>query len=172
MDALTRFQTDHKTHLEWNNGNIRLWHTDNGGEFTSSSLNDFCNLLSIRRRYSTPWVPQQNAYAERSWGALLRTMRIMLAESKVPEAFWPYAMDTAALLHNTLPCYTNPGMKTPWEMLYGVAPDLSKIRVWGVRCFYLVPERDRESKLSPKASFPRKLWPQCIWVEIHAGMDT
>lgn len=151
MDALIAFQRDNKAKLEWNNGNIKTWHTDNGGEFTSTSLKAFCDLLAIRRGYSTPWVPQQNALAERSWGSLLRIMRVILAESKVPEEFWVYAMENAVLVHNCLPCSANPGWKSPHEMQTGTKADISKLRVWGAKCYYVLPRRDLESKLSPRA---------------------
>ena len=151
MDALKAFQRDNSIQLAWNNGNVREWHTDNGGEFTSRSLNDFCDLLGVRRRYSTPWVSQQNPFAERSWGSLLRTMRITFAESKVPESFWPYAMQNAVLLHNILPNSANPEWKSPCEIKSGSKGDISKLRVWGTKCYFVLPKRDLESKLSPRA---------------------
>jgi len=41
------------------------WHTDNGGEFISSDLQTFCNEFAIKRSFSTPYAPPQNAHAER-----------------------------------------------------------------------------------------------------------
>ena len=78
-------------------------------------------------------------------------MRIMMVESKVPEQFWPYAMQQAVMLHNILPSSANPDWKSPHEMQTGHKADISKLRVWGAKCYYLLPRRDVESKLSPRA---------------------
>ena len=44
------------------------WHTDNGGEFISQDLDEFCQEFAIRRSFSVPYAPPQNAQAERMWG--------------------------------------------------------------------------------------------------------
>ena len=73
------------------------WHTDNGGEFMSHDLDAFCEEFAIKRSFSVPYAPPQNAHAERMWGILLRTMRICLAESGVHESFWTYAARHACM---------------------------------------------------------------------------
>ena len=79
------------------------WHTDNGGESLSNDLHTFCSEFAICRSFSTPYAPPQNAHAERMWGLILRTIRILLAASHVHESFWPYAARHACMLHNVLP---------------------------------------------------------------------
>ena len=78
MDALKAFQRDNSIQLAWNNGNVREWHTDNGGEFMSHDLDEFCNEFAIARSFSVPYAPPQNAQAERMWGILLKPTRAML----------------------------------------------------------------------------------------------
>ena len=41
------------------------WRTDNGGEFTSSDLDEFCEEFAVKRSFSVPYAPPQNAHAER-----------------------------------------------------------------------------------------------------------
>jgi len=127
------------------------WHTDNGGEFTSDDLELFCEEFAVRRSFSVPYAPPQNAHAERMWGIMLRPMRIMLAESGVHESFWTYAARQACLLHNTLPSTKLAGEMSPYQAKYDMPPDVSKIRVWGCTCWYHLPDHERESKLSPRA---------------------
>jgi len=67
------------------------WHTDNGDEFMSDDLDAFCEEFAVNRSYSVPYAPPQNARAERMWGVMLRSMRIMFAASGVHESFWTYA---------------------------------------------------------------------------------
>ena len=127
------------------------WHTDNGGEFMSNDINEFCEEFAIKRSFSVPYAPPQNAHAERMWGIILRPMRIMLAESGVHESFWTYAAHQACLLHNVLPSTKLAGEMSPYQAKYKVPPDVGNIRVWGCTCWYHLPDHERESKLSPRA---------------------
>ncbi|KAL1504473.1 hypothetical protein AB1Y20_010878 [Prymnesium parvum] len=43
------------------------------------------------------------------------------------------------------------GNKTPFESLHGTKPDISKIRVWGCLVWYVLEDRDRDSKIAPRA---------------------
>ena len=150
LDALQRFLKRNQSYLPKDNRIVR-WHTDNGGEFISHDLNEFCEEFAVRRSYSIPYAPPQNAHAERMWGILLRPMRIMLAESRVHESFWTFAMDHACMLHNRLPSTKLAGERSPYQAKYTMPPDVSKIRVWGCTCWYFVPEHERTSKISPRA---------------------
>jgi len=127
------------------------WHTDNGGEFISDDLQEFCNEFAVKRSFSVPYAPPQNAHAERMWGILLRTMRTILAESGVHESFWTFAADHACMLHNSLPSIRLAGEISPYQAKFGVPPDVSKVKVWGCTCWFYLPEKDRISKISPRA---------------------
>ena len=138
------------------NGRVERWHCDNGGEFTATQIDDFCDEFAIRRSFSTPWAPPQNAQAERVWGILLRKMRIMMAHSMADvedrEKYWTFCMRQACRIHNLLPSSTLEGQVSPYEKLTGRLPDFSKLRVWGCKSFVLLPPRDRKSKLAPRAA--------------------
>ena len=75
----------------------------------------------------------------------------MLAQSGVHESFWPYAVDHATYLHNVMPSTKLPDEMSPHQALHGSLPDVGKVRVWGCLVWYLLEERDRKSKLSPRA---------------------
>ena len=54
LQALKRYE---RIHAKWlPGGHVEEWHCDRGGEFTSQSLNDFCDELAIRRSFSVPYV--------------------------------------------------------------------------------------------------------------------
>ena len=148
-DAMEQFLRDNRAYLP--HDKPVTWHTDNGGEFTSNDLNEFCDEFALKRSFSVPYAPPQNAHAERMWGILLRPMRIMLAESGVHESFWTYAATQACMLHNVLPSTKLAGEMSPYQAKYKVLPDVGNIRVWGCTCWYYLPEHERESKLSPRA---------------------
>ena len=100
-DAFIRFQRIYSKYLP--DGKVTEWHTDFGGEFSSKSLDDFCEEICTKRSYSLPYISNTNAKAERFWGLLLRPMRAMFADSKLPTSLWPQVMDQAVRLHNCLP---------------------------------------------------------------------
>lgn len=150
IDAFKLFLSEYKHYLPIDVKPIR-WHTDNGGEFISDDLEFFCDEFAIRRSFSIPYAAPQNAHAERMWGILLRTMRVMLAESHVHESFWTYAASHACYLHNIMPSTRLAGEISPYQALYKMPPTVDKIRVWGCSCWYYLPEHERESKISPRA---------------------
>ena len=159
-ECLERYMKDNHAYLPTDPKKPVTWHTDNGGEFMSDDLNEFCEEFAINRGFSVPYAPPQNGHAERMWGIILRTMRIMLAESKVHESFWTYAARHACMLHNILPSSKLTGEISPYEAKYLMKPRVDKLRVWGCQCWFFIPEHERRSKLSPRA-FPA----------IHLGLD-
>ena len=44
---------------------IKVFRSDNGGEFTSGEFKTFCSEVEIKRELSTPYNSQQNGLAER-----------------------------------------------------------------------------------------------------------
>ena len=157
--ALQQYLVDNKPYLPADNKPVN-WHTDNGGEFISNDLDEFCTEFAVKRSFSVPYTPPQNSHAERMWGILLRPMRVMLAESCVHSSFWTYAAQHACMLHNFLPSTRLAGEISPYQAKYSVAPDVSKVRVWGCTCWYYLPEHERKSKISPRAV-----------PAIHLGLD-
>jgi len=149
LQALQNFQRRHKHWLP--DGKVEEWHCDNGGEFTSSDIDDFCEEMAIKRSFSVPYTSNTNAKAERFWGLVLRPMRAIIADSKAPLSLWTYAMEHACRLHNCLPTVSLEGNISPYEAVSGKQPDLSKFRVWGARTWYKLPEKDVLSKIGDRS---------------------
>lgn len=57
----------------------------------------------------------------------------MLLDSKLPDKLWNNAEQTAAYIRNW--CYSTRTKKTPYEMLTGTKPNMSKIQKFGFMCF-------------------------------------
>ena len=157
-EAFDSFLKDHKEHLA--HKKTVTWHTDNGGEFMSHDLDEFCNEFAVARSFSVPYAPPQNAQAERMWGILLRPLRTMLVAARIHDVFWSYAIRHANQCRNVMPSFSQPNMRTPWEALTGSKPDVSKFRIWGCLAWYLAPDHELDSKLSPRA-----------WPAVHLGFD-
>ena len=145
LAAFQRFLSDHHEHLP--NGVGHFW-TDGGGEYLNSDMERFCEEICVKRNITVPYNPAQNPYAERTWGILLRKVRTCMAESKLSDKFWPFAVQQAALVHNVV---VNEEGMSPYCRLHGEHFNYSRLHVFGCLCYYLIPDRDRESKLSPTA---------------------
>lgn len=147
--AMRKFMNEYKHWLPTNKP--VTWHTDNGGEFTATDIDEFCQEFCVHRSFSIPYVSPQNRQAERAWSTILRTMRVMLSHSGVHESLWTYAADHACWLHNRLPSSTLPGEVSPYERVTGKLPNLARVRTWGCLVWYYLPAVDRTHKLAPRA---------------------
>ena len=124
-------------------GKVTEFFTDNGGEYLNGNIDDFCDEFVERRGFTTPFLPPQNALAERLWGILLGPMRAAFAASDVPFEFWHYCARHINELHNSLPSSSLPNFVSPYECLFGDKPDLSKFRVWGCKCYFHLSDYDK-----------------------------
>ena len=88
--------------------------------------------------------------AERVNRTILEGARTLLIFAKLPGVFWSEAIAFFVHVRNRVTSSVTPD-KPPFELWTGVAPDLSKLRVFGCLVYAFVPEPKR-SKLSPKAT--------------------
>ena len=145
LEAFERFLREHQ-HLLSRGVDI-LW-SDNGGEYQNKDMDRFLDEMCIKRNYTVPYNSWQNPYAERCWWTVLRPTLIALQESGMSDKFWPYFISQAALVHNVL---CDDQCVSPHDIVYGNRFDYTRLHVPGCLCYYLLPERDRKSKLSPRA---------------------
>lgn len=128
----------------------RIVKSDNGGEYISADFKSFCLAEGIHQEFSTPRTPEQNGFVERRMRVLGDTTRALLKHSSLPPQFWNWAFLTAAYIYNrsTFGSHTT----TPYERLFGIAPDLSLLRTWGCVVYVHADESERnEGKLSDRA---------------------
>ena len=149
LAAIQLFISDNVEHLERGIGQL---HSDNGSEFCNADMELFCEELAIKRTYTVPYMPSQNPYVERANQTVLRPLRTMLAESKQHgcdcEKFWPVLIKHIATVHNMLP---NDECESGHKMLHGEHFDYRRLRTPCTLCYYLLPQRELASKLSPRA---------------------
>ncbi|GJZ72442.1 retrovirus-related pol polyprotein from transposon TNT 1-94 [Tanacetum coccineum] len=93
-------------------------------------MDDLCREKGIRREYSVARTPQQNGVAKRRNRTLTEAARTMLADSKLPIAFWAEAVSTACYVHNRV-LVVKPHNKTPCELFRGLKPVLNFMRPFG-----------------------------------------
>ncbi|KAJ9554040.1 hypothetical protein OSB04_018085 [Centaurea solstitialis] len=125
--VIKRFKTaiENRTSKE-----IKTFHTDRGGEFTSHDFNRFCDQEGIARMLTAPYAPQQNGIVERRNRTLLEMTRCLMKARSVPNYFWGEAVRHATFIINRTPTRALVGV-TPYEKFYGETPDLKDLRVFG-----------------------------------------
>ncbi|GJT96144.1 putative ribonuclease H-like domain-containing protein [Tanacetum coccineum] len=74
---------------------VKVIRCDNGIEFKNREINQFYEMKGILREFSVARTPQQNKVAERRNRIIIKAVRTMIADSKLPTTFWTKAVNTA-----------------------------------------------------------------------------
>ncbi|MBW0535699.1 hypothetical protein O181_075414 [Austropuccinia psidii MF-1] len=84
------------------------FHSDRGGEFTSTRLKNYFLQSGMSTEQGAPNSPQTNGVAERFNKTLLSKIRCLLCQSNIPITYWDEAARHASLLLNHTPhCFLN-----------------------------------------------------------------
>jgi transposase InsO family protein len=125
FEAFKSYRAEISNHF---NQNIKWIRSDNGGEFTSHAFHQYLNTNGIQLATTSVYSPESNGLAERMNRTLSTKARSILFDSKLPNTLWDHIFKTVAYLTNRSPCRALGGL-TPYEKLYGEAPDLSHLRI-------------------------------------------
>ena len=128
---------------------LKILHTDNGGEYTSSEFSSYLRVEGIRHEFTIPKAPEQNGVAEGLNRILVESVRSMLTDGQLPHNFWEEALSTAVFLSNRSFTSAVPGM-TPLQAWSEKKQSVSNLRVFGCAAYSHIP-KDERTKLSPKA---------------------
>jgi transposase InsO family protein len=97
---------------------IKKIRSDNGKEFDSTNIHEYCGEIGIKHEVSATYTPQQNGVVERKNRTLITLARTMIDEYNTPERFWAEAVNTSCYASNRLfPHWLLE--KTPYELLNG-----------------------------------------------------
>src|SRR5882672_6724284 len=126
-DAFSIFQ-EWKVLVENESGeHVRLFHMDNGGEYTSDSFASYLCGEGIRHQTTVPYTSAENGKSEHLHRTIMNCTRAIRADSKLPPNMWGEAVKAASYLKNHTPTRTLVD-KTPYKMWYGRCPDISHLR--------------------------------------------
>ena len=129
---------------------IRVFMTDGGGEYKSREMEDLLRSAGITSETSVPHTPQQNGRAERLNRTIMDKAESMRLHACIPESWWEFSVLHAVHIYNRTPM-RRLNWKTPYELIEGEAPDVSRLRVFGCGAYVYLPEAVRANKLSPKS---------------------
>ena len=123
---------------------IKILCTDNGGEYTSASFEEYLQNQGITHQIMAPYTSAQNGKAEQLHQTLFNCARAIMAENKFPAKLWGECMQATAYLRDCTPTRMLKNM-TPYQAHYGLKLDLSHLRELGCRAFILIqPEHQKK----------------------------
>ena len=129
--------------------NLKTFHTDNGGEYTSKRFEEFLKSEGIWHECTIPKTPEQNGVVERLDRTLVESARSMLLDARLPHEFWAEATFTDVYIRNRCPTKAVSEMM-PYEAWYGDKPKVEHLRVFGCDAYSHIP-KDERSKFDSKA---------------------
>jgi transposase InsO family protein len=94
--------------------NIASLRTDNGGEFTSTEFNDYCQNNGIKKQLTNSYTPKKNRVTKRMNITLMGMARSMMHFKGLSTKYWAEAVHTAVYLKNRSPTSALDG-KTHYE---------------------------------------------------------
>ncbi|KAH9675580.1 retrovirus-related pol polyprotein from transposon RE1 [Citrus sinensis] len=145
------FQRFHKMVTTQFQTQIRVLHTDNGGEYMSTAIQQFLKSQGSVHQTTCVGTPQQNGVAEQKNRHLLEVVRASLIQAHMPLSYWGEALASAAYLINRTPS-SSLGFQTLFQVLNDaiMSPNVPNLppHVFGCVAFVHLPQQD---KLSPRA---------------------
>ena len=129
---------------------IKAIRTDNGGEYISNEFKSYLLEHGIQHQLTVAYTPQQNGVAERMNRTLMDCVRSLLHTAKLDKKFWAEALSTAVYIRNRVISRSLPINTTPHQLWIGTPPDLSHLRVFGCKCWYVTP-KTKVRKLDPRS---------------------
>ncbi|KAJ2930108.1 hypothetical protein H1R20_g6973, partial [Candolleomyces eurysporus] len=112
---------------------------DGAAELCKGVLEEHFKAKGISYQVTARYAHQQNGKAERYIRTIQDKAATMMAESGLSQSFYGYAVLTAQFLLNRLPTSTLKTGLTPHEALLAIKPNMSRTRVFGCRCYPLIP---------------------------------
>ncbi|CAL8992660.1 unnamed protein product [Prunus brigantina] len=82
---------------------VKVFQTDNGGEYVNNTLACFFCAQGIIHQTTTPFTPQQNGVSKRKNRHLLEVARSLILDMSIPHHFWGHVVMSAAYLVDRTP---------------------------------------------------------------------
>lgn len=132
------------------NTTVKRVRSDNGLEFSHAILLSYYANNGIEVQTSCVYTPQQNGVTERKHRHILEVARALRFHASLPLMFWGECILTAVYLINRMPI-TFLHNKTPYELLMGVVPVYSHLRVFDCLCYGYTYHGSRD-KFAPRST--------------------
>ena len=132
-------------------GKVEQLRTDQGTEYVNYHLGALMQKVGCVHQTSNAYDHSQNGAAESNIRWLWEGIRKCLIDTGLPLKYWGEALHYCVFMHNRSPCYSNPDCKTPFEMRYGVPPDVKRLHMFGEKCYVHIDKELQPHKLASRA---------------------
>ncbi len=109
---------------------IHVLHSDHSGEYLSAAFDKHLQSTGTARRLTIHDSPALNGVAERLNRTLVERIRAFTHSSGMPRFLWGEALKHATWLKNRMATRALDNI-TPFQVLFGTPPDLSRLHGWG-----------------------------------------
>ena len=133
-EAFETFKCWHKEVERQTGRKLRIFRSDNGGEFITHEWELYMKEHGIIHQRSMPRTPEQNGVSERLNLTLMGRVRTILIESQLPLSLWTEAVEYAVYAKNRSPTSILKS-KMPYEAFWNVKPDISNLHIFGSQCY-------------------------------------
>ncbi|OWY93963.1 Retrotransposon protein, Ty1-Copia subclass, partial [Phytophthora megakarya] len=145
LDCFIRHKAAVENH---HNAHLRKLTSDDGGEYLAEEFKEFGATNGIDQHTTSTYTPEQNGMAEVRFRILFDKVRTVLIDSNSPKQLWAEALLSVVYLQNrTMNSRTQ---KTPFEIWYGFAPDVSHFRVFGSLAYVYLPTKAATAGIKPR----------------------
>lgn len=124
-------------------------YSDNGREYLSTEMKNYCIEKGITYHLTVPGTPQQNGVSERMVRTITEKARTMLNGAKLDKVFWGDAVLTAVYLINITPTKALKESQTPFELWHNRKPSIKYLKVFGSTVY--VHNKTSTSKFDEKS---------------------
>jgi hypothetical protein len=128
---------------------IKVFFSDNAREYRKTDIFPILKHYGTIFHISFAGTSQQNGRVERKLRCILDTVRAFTNAASTPVSLWGEAALTAVYTINRCPSPVIQNI-TPYERLFGTAPNYNLLKVFGCVCFVLLQPYER-SKLQPRS---------------------
>jgi transposase InsO family protein len=118
---------------------LKVLRTDNGGEYLSNDFRAYLSSYSINPHLTVAMIPQQNGVAERVNRTLLGLVLAIMHHRGVGKRFWAEALSTDVYMRNRVTSNSLSVDTRLHHIWVGPPPNVSLMRVFGSRCWYVIP---------------------------------
>lgn len=123
--------------------------TDNGTEYFTQKLEEFCRRFGIQHQHSVPYTPEQNGVAKRANSTIVERAKCMLFDAGLEKPYWAEAVHMAVyIINRSASSVLN--NQTPEESWTGEKVDIGNIRIFGSPVMVHIPKQKR-LKWNPKS---------------------
>jgi hypothetical protein len=151
-DALDNLRHLVDTRFKMERYDMLHYHSDGAGELCGKDVRKYLNDKGCQTSWTTLATPQQNSISERHFRTESEAAQAMLLYARfLPTGLWTFAKETFTHVYNLFPTTTAKGWMSPYEFETGIVPNLTKLKVWGSKCWVNIPRNLRHKDWAPKS---------------------